>query len=164
MEAKNQIELRSKDVRDIIGKIPPIVIRFGIAAIFIVLLTLFICAGFLRQPDYLTVESEVFYQNNTAKFVLKVPPEVIRIVEVGQKVLIEIDQYPESEFGYLIADVDSIDYNSFISNNKDFYDVFVYVDLQLFSKFPNKIPLQNLSFNSQINTGNKTVLQKIFNF
>lgn len=54
------IELRSEKVRNIVGKVPPLLLRIGIAIISIIIILLLIAAYFLPYRKYKNVEVELF--------------------------------------------------------------------------------------------------------
>lgn len=54
------IELRSEKVRNIVGKVPPLLLRIGIAVISIIIILLLIAAYSLSYREYRKVEVELF--------------------------------------------------------------------------------------------------------
>lgn len=54
------IELRSEKVRNIVGKVPPLLLRVGIAVISIIIISLLIAAYFLPYREYKSIEVELF--------------------------------------------------------------------------------------------------------
>ncbi len=59
----NNIELRSEEVREIIGKVPNKIIRFGIVSIFIILLLIFGVSFYIKIPQYKEVDSKIIEIN-----------------------------------------------------------------------------------------------------
>jgi hypothetical protein len=59
-DSNRDIELRSEKVRNIVGKVPPLLLRLGIAVISIILIFLLIAAYFIPYREYRTVEVELF--------------------------------------------------------------------------------------------------------
>ena len=58
METKKEkinIELRSEEVQELMGKIPPVILRFGIAVILMILLLFFMASFYIKYPTYETV-------------------------------------------------------------------------------------------------------------
>ncbi len=55
IENKNDIELRSEKVRNIVGQIPPVLLRKGIAVISIVIIGVIIGSYFIPYPETLTM-------------------------------------------------------------------------------------------------------------
>ncbi|MFC4675263.1 HlyD family efflux transporter periplasmic adaptor subunit [Dysgonomonas termitidis] len=59
-DRNKDIELRSGKVRNIVGKVPPLLLRIGIFVISIILISLMIAAYFLPYREYKRVEVELF--------------------------------------------------------------------------------------------------------
>ena len=59
MDNKKDIELRSEKVRNIVGKIPPVTLRIGIAVISIVIILILVLAYFLPYPQYYNTDIEI---------------------------------------------------------------------------------------------------------
>jgi hypothetical protein len=59
-KVQKDIELRSEKVRNIVGRVPPLLLRIGIAVISIIIISLLIAAYFLPYREYKNVEVELF--------------------------------------------------------------------------------------------------------
>ncbi|MFV0330719.1 MAG: hypothetical protein ACK5M3_11975 [Dysgonomonas sp.] len=59
-DKNKDIELRSEKVRNIVGKVPPLLLRIGIAVISIVIISLLIATYSLPYREYKKVEVELF--------------------------------------------------------------------------------------------------------
>lgn len=59
MDSRKEIELRSEKVRNIIGKIPPLILRIGIAVISLVIVLVLILAYFIPYPQYYNATFEM---------------------------------------------------------------------------------------------------------
>lgn len=59
MDNKRNIELRSKKVRNIVGKIPPITLRIGITVISAVIILVLALAYFMPYPQYYNTDIEI---------------------------------------------------------------------------------------------------------
>lgn len=57
---RKDIELRSEKVRNIVGKVPPLLLRTGIAVISVIIISLLVSAYFLPYREYKNVELELF--------------------------------------------------------------------------------------------------------
>ena len=68
MEAKKgkiNIELRSEEVQELMGKIPPMILRFGIGIILMILLLFFTASFYIKYPTYETVLVKLNIGENT---------------------------------------------------------------------------------------------------
>ncbi len=85
-ENKNDIELRSEKVRNIVGQVPPVLLRIGITIISLVIVIVFLGAYFIPYPETLTMpvclytspESELIKAPENGFIELKNCPENIR--------------------------------------------------------------------------------------
>lgn len=57
---KRDIELRSEKVRNIVGKVPPLLLRMGIAIISIIIISLLVTTYLLPYREYKNIEIELF--------------------------------------------------------------------------------------------------------
>ena len=58
METKQKspnIELRSEEVQELMGKIPPVILRVGISVILFFVVLIFIVSNFVKYPDIITI-------------------------------------------------------------------------------------------------------------
>jgi HlyD family secretion protein len=82
-----EIELRSEEVQEVMGKIPPWILRWGITVLFIVVLALVIGSCFFRYPDVITAEMTLTGQAPVAPLVARASGKISRLyVTDGQDV------------------------------------------------------------------------------
>lgn len=94
MDEKNNIELRSEKVRNLIGQIPPVIIRTGISVIFIIILVLLIGSWFFKF-EYTIKTTATINQNNDSLIIeLKIPANEISKIKIGQKVILDFNNIP----------------------------------------------------------------------
>ena len=58
METKQKspnIELRSEEVQELMGKIPPVILRVGISVILFFVILIFIASHFIKYPDIIAI-------------------------------------------------------------------------------------------------------------
>ena len=58
MEPKHKapnIELRSEEVQELMGKIPPFILRMGISVIFVFVALIFVASNFIKYPDIISI-------------------------------------------------------------------------------------------------------------
>lgn len=93
-DKKDNIELRSEKVRNIIGQIPPFLIRSGISVIFIVVIVLLVMSYFFKYSY--TIETEIIFanKNNTITNEVKIPADEIKRIKSGQSVIITFSNIP----------------------------------------------------------------------
>jgi hypothetical protein len=141
MEEKNilseagEMELVSGEAREIIGRIPPWMVRWGITVICLILVGFVLFAAWFRYPDeqiataVVRLEavpgvsastgaevsgSLVVTRDSVARLQYWVQadlsPSVAVQVQPGQKVLVRLDAYPAEAFGVLEGRLDSVSY------------------------------------------------------
>ena len=99
MESKD-IELRSKQVRKIIGQIPPLLVRSGIGIIGIIIALLLAVAAFVPYPE--TTECDITLtdiQQGEVSATGELPYVCITQVSTGMKAEIELEGYTSKEYG-----------------------------------------------------------------
>lgn len=80
MSEQENIELRSKEVQEILGRIPSRIIRYGIGVIVSVLVVLFVGSFFFKYPDILKAQAEIITQNPPADIVAKSSGELTHLL------------------------------------------------------------------------------------
>lgn len=98
----------SAETHEIIGKIPPWIIRRGNAVIFITFVALLLMSCFINYQDKVVATAMVQYSDNKFKATALIPGKGFGKIEIGQKVIIKPDCYPETEFGHLTGTVSGI--------------------------------------------------------
>ncbi len=85
MEKELSIELRSAKVREIVGQVPPKLVRLGIVIISVILFNLFVMAYFIKFDYYYTTKA-VVYQN---KIDIHIPSNQFRSIKIGAKCIVD---------------------------------------------------------------------------
>ncbi len=93
-----QIELRSEEVQDIMGQIPPWILRWGITLIFILLAIFFVGSYFFKYPDALTAEVTL----TTAS-----PPVELYTRSTGKLEFISVTNKQHVNAGAILAVIDN---------------------------------------------------------
>lgn len=61
---KSDIHLRSEEVQELMGKVPPLVQRIGITVIFIIVMVLLGVCAFIKCPEKVR-DGNIIYSNHT---------------------------------------------------------------------------------------------------
>lgn len=91
MEEKKhkEIELRSEEVQEIMGKIPPWILRNGITLLFIIVMTILVGSCFFKYPDVIVADMTLTGRYPVAQIVSRASGKISELyVEDGQKVAI----------------------------------------------------------------------------
>ena len=117
---EGSIELRSREVQEILARPPKSLIRYGTSVICGVLLILIVGSFFFEYPDIITGElivtetqqlpdADEFKQDQIMVYA-EVPSARAGKIKPGQKVNIKLDAYPYLEFGTLQGLTHTIEY------------------------------------------------------
>ncbi len=110
MKESDQIELRSEKVRNIIGQIPPKIIRIGITVIVSIFFIIIFSSQFFYY-DY-TIKTEAFLKKTNEKtyqIIIKIPFKQVSKVKIGQKVIIDFYNYQNVKDFKIISNIKYID-------------------------------------------------------
>lgn len=118
MKKDKQIELRSEKVRNLIGQVPPMLLRYGISTIGISLLMLVVIGAFIPyQPSY-NVELKIVQQENgTLSYTADIPIKAMEMKSAFNYVETSSTELPlPNRFRF-----ESIEDTAFISANSVIY-------------------------------------------
>ncbi|MFH1005099.1 MAG: hypothetical protein V1781_06355 [Bacteroidota bacterium] len=159
----NQIELRSEEVKEIMGKVPHYIIRLGISLIFFIIVALFVISIFIKYPEKIiseiTIENTL---NNNFIAKVKVPVKNISKIKVNQKVILKLNQYSFIEYGAINNKISNVNYNSVIDNGKQYYIVEIMIGKEIITN-SNKhlIYIDGLSGTAEIIINEKSLIYKL---
>ena len=108
MENKD-IELRSEQVRKIIGQVPPMLVRSGIGLIGLIVAMLLAVAAFVPYPE--TADTDITLtgiRDGQATATAELPYACITQIKPGMKAEIELEGYTSKEYGYLQGTVTNV--------------------------------------------------------
>lgn len=88
------VELRSEEVQDVMGQIPPWIVRWGITLLFIIVLALLIVSIFFKYPDVITSEMTL-----TGRY----PATGIFVRNSGKISCLNVSEGTRVENGHLLA-------------------------------------------------------------
>ncbi|MDD2562978.1 MAG: hypothetical protein PHU27_02015 [Salinivirgaceae bacterium] len=90
----DQIELRSEKVRNIIGRIPHILVRIG-TSLFFLIITSFICASiFITYNPTIETTGTIYPKQNSVACYIDLPSNQYKIVSIGNHAIINVDNVP----------------------------------------------------------------------
>lgn len=151
--------VRSEEVQEIMGKMPPWILRSGITLIGILVLGAFVAAWFFRYPE--VIPARVVITPQQSSYVVKGSMQASGAgkVKAGQKVLIRLTAYPYEEYGLLQGTVMFAEANVADTN----FQVNIHLDHLLQTTTGKEIPVQpRLDGTAEILTEDKSVLQRMF--
>jgi len=156
LDEKDNIELRSEKVRNLIGQIPPIIIRAGISVIFIIILVLLIGSWFFKFEYTIKTTATIDQINDSLIIQLKIPANEISKIKTGQKVILDFNNIPNLYNEKIVTEIQNIPNTLEIKEDGGFYTV------EIILPGKTKIELgRTLSINIEIITNAEIVTDKI---
>lgn len=102
-------------VKEIIGKVPPNIVRYGNAVILAVLLLMLGMACVIPVKESIETKVLLTKKGSVYEATAIIPSYKVVQMKPGTKVQINIDSYPSSQYGFLYGKVMSVD--SVLTNN-----------------------------------------------
>ena len=115
---KVHIELRSEKVRNIIGNIPPLLVRCGILIISFIVIGFLVAAFLIPYPESIKVNGMVVSQNEANIYI---PYSYLSNIKKGMNVKIEVEGYNPREYGYLSGYITFVDREVIHRDNADLF-------------------------------------------
>ncbi len=167
----DRIELRSEKVRNIIGQIPPTLIRVGITIVFFIIVG-FLFGSYYFKYDY-TIKTTALLVSSCDSTIIQIniPANEIEKVKEGQKVFLSFDNIPHIYSEKIIVQIQSIPKIINITKNGGFYNAEIVLTRRLQSEKGNEIIIDDkvevkaeiicgrVSFFDKITEPLKTILQ-----
>jgi hypothetical protein len=156
-----EIDLHSKEVHDLLGKVPSWIIRNGMIMVVIILLMIFAGSWVFKYPDIISapVVLAVDVKDSTAVTgLVKLKQNIAGKVKVGQQVNLKFVNYPYLEFGLLEGKVSKI---STVPTG-DYYAVEVGLPNRLLSTYGKLFEFRHELFGTaEIITDDQSLLERI---
>ncbi len=165
MEPK-KIELRSEKVRNIIGTIPPALIRYGISAIFLIIILLIIGSKYFTYHSYLKSEASLTQQANKVLITTQIPANSAENINPDKTVFIIFNNIEGMPDERVRCRIDSIDLHVSIVKNKAWKTIYINKNLPLHTETKEIITLDNETVKAKAEIPLKEIsfFDKIFGF
>jgi len=89
---EEKIELRSPKVKEIIGQIPPFLVRSGITLIFLVIILIIVGSKYFKSPEIIKVQVEISPKDSNYQLTFKIPANEFKKIKKGAIVRVQIAQ------------------------------------------------------------------------
>ena len=158
----DEIDLHSKEVQDLLGRVPSWLIRNGIVMVIMLLMVLIVGSWFFKYPDIVTapvVVSAVETKNQSfLTGYVRLKMNYAGKVKIGQHVNLKFVSYPYLEYGTVKGVVSNV---STVPTG-DFFELEVNLPDQLVSTYGKKFEFQQeLSGTAEIITEDQRLLNRI---
>ena len=152
-ETHDQIELRSEKVRNIIGQIPPIIIRTGISIIFCVVLILLICSWFFKYEYTIKSTGLISEKKDVLLIDIKIPANEIDKIKIGQLVILSFNEIPNLYNEKIFTEIQVIPNKIEVPDSGGFYSSIITLPKGTRTESGKELHiLQQTSINSEIIT------------
>lgn len=138
---EDNIELRSEKVRNIIGQIPPRVIRVGISIIFLIIAGLLVGSYFFKYDYVVKTTALIFQHNETTIIKLTIPAVEKEKIKTGNKVILYLSDVQDVYNQNIITKIQTLPQTLQIKNNKGFFVAKIYITTNLETTKNNKIKI-----------------------
>lgn len=156
---KDNIELHCEEVQEIMGNVPPWILRWGILAIAFVTVMFFAVCYLFRLPETIDGNAIIAISKNNIIAKMLVVDSKVSKIKIGQEVKISLDRYPSSRYGYIIGFVNSI---SDIPNRDNEYTIWIRLPHRLVTDANVDIPLKTIQRGeSKIIIGNVRLINRL---
>lgn len=91
----------SEEVDEIIGKMPSRIIRYGNGVILLTLTMILLLSIFIKYNDVINAPVSLYFSGDSYNGYAMLKSSGYGKIKVGQKIIIKVDSYPVSEFGFL---------------------------------------------------------------
>ena len=122
-ENKDNIELRSEKIRNIIGQIPPKIIRVGITVIFFVVVGLLTGSYFFKYNYTIDTSATIYQRNDTIFVKIIIPANEINKVKKGHQVILNFDKIQNLYNKRVITQIQTIPNRLQIKENEGYFIV-----------------------------------------
>lgn len=162
---KDNIELRSEKVRNIIGKIPPRIVRIGITVLFVIVSIVLFGSYFFRYPETVQGEANLLPRvDSSSNYYVQatLPYRFITKIQQQQRALIEMEGYDKSRYGLLKGKLVEVFPTPITSKGMSFFKVRIRLNNGMTTTQMKKIPFYpNMKGDARIVVGEQPLLEKL---
>lgn len=161
-ESEN-IELRSEKVRNIIGQIPPKLIRIGISLIFIVFTGVIIGSYFFEYDYTIKTSAYMSKQGDSIIVQIKIPVNEINRIKKGQRLILNFDKIPNMYGQRIISSISNLSSAIQVSEKGGYYTSVCYLAENIETETGIKLQINGpFIINTEIQTGKIRFFDRIF--
>jgi len=157
------IELRSEKVRNIIGQIPPRIMRIGITVIFLVFTSVLIGTYFFEYDYTIKTSAILTRQGESIMVQIKIPVNQSNRIKKNQKVILIFDNVPNMQGQRIITTLTSALSTIEVSEKGGFYISECYLPDNTKTETGDNIEIKGiLIVNAEIQTGKIRFFDRLF--
>lgn len=149
------VELRSEQVRKIIGQIPPILIRSEIGIMGAIVALLLVATAFIPYPEIL--EGEVIMEESDNKYIYAkglLPYTFVTQIKKDMSVEIELEGFNTREYGHQHGTISYVSSEVITDNKKNYFSFIIILK-------ENPFIQKGMKGYASVILSNKTLLERI---
>ncbi len=158
----DNIELRSEKARSVIGQVPPIIVRVGIALMSIIII-IFLVVSYLIKFDY-TINTTAYLEqkSDSINVIIKIPANEISKIKLGQKVILSFDNIPYLYNKRLVTEIISVPNVIDISSSGGYYFTTIAMTSEILIENGSEFKINGkIKLNAEILAGKTSFLERI---
>ncbi len=158
----DNIELRSEKARSVIGQVPPIIVRVGIALMSIIII-IFLVVSYLIKFDY-TINTTAYLEqkSDSINVIIKIPANEINKIRLGQKVILSFDNIPYLYNKKLVTEIISVPNVIDISSSGGYYFTTITMTNEILIENGSEFKINGkIELNAEILAGKTSFLERI---
>lgn len=161
-ESEN-IELRSEKVRNIIGQIPPKLMRSGISLIFFLFTVVIIGTYFFEYEYTIKTSAKMAKLGDSIIVQIIIPVNESNRIKKGQKVILDFDNVPNMYGERIISSISNLSSTVQVSGKGGYYTTVCYLPENIETKTGIKLQIiGTITINTEILTGKIRFFDRIF--
>lgn len=158
----DNIEIRSEKAKSVIGQIPPIIVRMGIAIMsFIIIIFLFV-SHFIKFDYLIKTTAYLEQKSDSITVIIKIPANEINKINLGQKVILSFDNIPYLYNKRLVTEITSVPNVIDISSSGGFYFTTITMTSKISIENGSEIKINGkIELNAEILAGKTSFIERI---
>lgn len=158
------VEIKSEEYYEIVGAIPPIIIRYGIGVLFAVLLFIIVLSNNISYKTF--ADATVFIEKTDTITSLynirfRIKPESFALIKKGLNADIALLQYPTNQFGTLNIKLNPVELKFVTIEGATFYEWTQSVPTLISERDMQFEYVEGLQGTAKIAVGKETITSKI---
>ncbi len=156
------VELKSEKVRNIIGQIPPRIVRMGISVIFLVIIGLVLIASTYRYDLAFGSRAIIWQRKGTTIIQVIIPANEIAQLKSGNKVILNFKKMPNLNNFRVVTEIQMIPNELHIEPSGGFYRAEITIDGKLINDAGVELFVDaEIELDAEVYQGKTSFLDKI---
>ena len=162
VKGTDNIELRSEKARSIIGQIPPIIVRVGIAIMSIIIIIFLLMSYFIKFDYIIKTTAYLEKKNDCITVIIRIPANEINKIKLGQNVILSFDNIPYLYNKKIVTEIISSPYVIDISSSCGYYFTKIPLTNEILKKNGSEFKVSGkIELNAEILAGKTSFLERI---